>query len=227
MNLKKVFHTIVLIFLAAWFVATLLVIIQSRIPCFPPEPPLYDDGQAKWLRWEVLPCVLEIRKLALDTHKTGEDRSFPEKLDALFRERTRNVPPCASYANPFHVFVSPNVEDWLPPYGTRTNIYFSVFNYSYNLKVPLFSAENGIVMECSEKIQIPNQVAQNWFSYFCYWPFATNDSSRLFWQLPESSPLWNAEIAHDFGADKSLDPDSWTWLKVFSPTNTTAEGANQ
>ena len=70
-------------------------------------------------------------------------------------------------------------------------------------------------MERSEEIQIPNQVAQNWFSYFCYWPVATDDSSGLFWQLPESSPLWNAEIAHDFGADKSLDPDSWTWLKVF------------
>ena len=214
MNLKKVFHTIVLIFLAAWFVATLWVIIQSRVSRFPEPPP--DDRPVTCLRWEVLPCVLEIRKLAFDTHKAGEDRSFPEKLDALFRERTRNVPPCASsHANPFHVFVSPNVEDWLPPYGTRTNIYFSVFNYDW--KVPLFSAENGIVMECSEKIPIPNQVAQNWFSYFCYWPFATDDSSKLFWQLPESSPLWNAEIAHDFGADKSLDPDSWTWLKVFSP----------
>ena len=81
-NLKQSFHAIVLIFLAAWFVATLLVIVQTRVSRFPEPPP--DDRPVKCLRWEVLPCVLEIRKLAFDTHKAGEDRSFPENWTPCF-----------------------------------------------------------------------------------------------------------------------------------------------
>ena len=83
MNLKKVFHTIVLIFLAAWFVATLLVIIQSRIPCFPPEPPLYDDVRPNG-------CGGKFCHVCWRYGNSPSTRTRPVKI-GLFR---KNLTPC-------------------------------------------------------------------------------------------------------------------------------------
>lgn len=77
------------------------------------------------LQCQLLPCILEIRELAAVLDEKGEKPLFPEKLDELFAQRTRAIPPGE---HPFHVFVSANPDDWLPPYGLKTNMFVAVQN---------------------------------------------------------------------------------------------------